>query len=408
MTPISTPTNGSSSTFEEHIASAFESVRQSLATALGEASCDPSQPQEVARRLGINRNLTWKVSKVICTPDLFQAMQHMPGHEGIEILSNAAEKSGASQPAIARIASTLHEFERVVELHAGDWATLELILDSMGGAGSEERMEQSRRLAFRGNSAIWGVQTRVRVNTMVIAPAKDKADWLDMAMLAGVVDFRCLRPNVRWRLFRPQVYREHDGNPMDADLGPLDVGLSDSSGPTLLSEFCSPRMPQIRKRREGTALVFELMESPVGNTGAFTCFMGTLIRGGAPRYASADDPTMGFSVQVGMPAEHALLDVLMHRSLGVTAMPELRTFGQVHTPDPNMPEHDLPMEERARELVGLPPAISTPLVPRYDDLVRHTLDRAGWNARDFRAIRLAVKYPPMHSTIMMKFPLPVR
>jgi hypothetical protein len=48
-----------------------------------------------------------------------------------------------------------------------------------------------------------------------------------------------------------------------------------------------------------------------------------------------------------------------------------------------------------------------PLVPRYTDMVRKVMDNAGWNPGDFRCLRLIMLYPPMPSTVVMRYPLPM-
>ena len=69
---------------------------------------------------------------------------------------------------------------------------------------------------------------------------------------------------------------------------------------------------------------------------------------------------------------------------------------------------EAPIAERVRELSGHPPMVATPLADGYDRLVARVFERAGWDAREFRAFRVTVAYPPMHSMVLMRFPLPAR
>ena len=54
---------------------------------------------------------------------------------------------------------------------------------------------------------------------------------------------------------------------------------------------------------------------------------------------------------------------------------------------------------------GIP---STPDVPRYPELVRYALDRAGFDAEKFDVYRCRVEYPVMPSTVALTWELPKR
>jgi hypothetical protein len=134
--------------FEEQLTDSFLELRKSLNTLVTAFGSKPTQPQDMARRLGVNRNLTWKLSKVLCANDLQEAIQHLPGEEGVEIMLRAAQKKGVTRKLANNVRSAHAAFNRVVEVHSGDRATLELMLDSWCGNGSSDRLEQSRKLAF--------------------------------------------------------------------------------------------------------------------------------------------------------------------------------------------------------------------------------------------------------------------
>src|SRR5690349_9712018 len=118
--------------FEEQLTTSFQELRRSLSTLVNACGSKATKPQEMARRLGINRNLTWKLSKVISAHDLYEAIQHLPGDEGVEIMVRAAEKKGIDGELARNVRSAHAAFNRVVEVHSGDRATLELMLDSWG------------------------------------------------------------------------------------------------------------------------------------------------------------------------------------------------------------------------------------------------------------------------------------
>lgn len=396
-------------TFEADLTTSFQEFRRSLAEMLAAGGADAGSPGDVARRLGLNLNLTWKLAKVLGEGDIYTALQHLPGDEGIEILTGAMQRVGVSADKIGAFRAALARFDDVVRLHAGDRNTLELILDSMGGAGSGERLEQSRKMAFRGNSGLWGLQARVRSTTTVIAPSKDDPSMIDLSIVGGVVDFRRLRPGIRWPLFRPRQYHD-DGTPivLGPKEEPVDPTSADPSQPMLIKAFCSHNMPQVRAVRSRLGWDYEMGDGPVGNLGAFTCFFGRIVRKAVVSHWTEQDPFLDLLSHVTMPVETMIFDVLVHQDMAFLMSPQVMLLASTDGVGPGNADQSIPLEARAVELSGRPPLLGTPLIPRYDDLVATVFARGGWNLREFRALRLTIKYPPMHSVAVMRNLLPKR
>lgn len=394
--------------FEEHLTSAFASLRDSLQSLLSTLDVDKASSPEVARRLNLSRNLTWKVSKVLASQDLHEGLQHLPGDAAIDLLLTAAAQRGAPDRTIRSVRESCRELERVVKVHVGDRATLDLYLDGMAG-GASERLEQSRKLAFRGNSGVWGLQARARITAAFVAPSASSADLLDTAIVGGIVGLRRLRPVVRWPLFRSHRYRA-DGSPEanQPEGEAIDPRFDSPDVPRLIGEFCSTTDLPIRAVRDSRGLMYELMEGRVGNTGAFTCFFGSVYRAHAPRYTTDDDKTGEFGTHAMLPFEHLLFDLFVHRDLPFADTIDVRTVGHFDGAPPRDETMLAPIAESARELSGRPPLVATPLVEQYDRLITTVFERAGWRQSDFRAVRLSISYPPMNSTTIMRFALPER
>lgn len=395
--------------FEEDLTAAFQSLRGSLERLVGSTGVDAREPQELARRLGVNRNLTWKISKVLGIPDLYQALQHLPGDEGLEIFVKAARAAGASDALAENVRAAQRAFARVVEIHAGDRGTLDLMLESMSGAASTERLENSRKLAFRGNSAVWGIQARVRFTTSFLAPNAEDPSMLDSALVGGITDLRRLRAGVRWPLFRPRWYND-DGSPRanSPREEAIDPALAHSDGPKLITDFCTPTIPSIRLVKNQMGWVYELDEAPIGNAGAVTCCFGTFSRRAVPRYRTDSDRFGELGTHVYMPFESLQFDLIVHRDLAYMLKAEARVRAQLEGQDPGPNHLELPVVEGITELTGQPPVLASPKIPRYEELMQRVFDRVGWDRRHFRGIRLTIAYPTMHSMTVLRFPLPER
>lgn len=390
---------------ERQLADAFERVRRELDAVHRAAGLDPDVPQDVARRLGINRNLTWKFSRVICGTDLHDAMSHMPSREGVRILLIAAERAGVAAGPIAAVRAAHDEFVRVIEAHAGDRPTLDLMLDNLGGEGV--RLEQSRKLAFRGNSGLWGAQARGRVATMLLAPSAANPDELDTAMTAGIVDFRRLRPGVRWPMFSPTWHGgDDDPRPIDLIDEAMDPSMAGTPGPKLIADFCEPGVPELGLVKTPLGWLYELADGPVGKAGSMTVYFGLYTHGGGTRYRTADDRYGDLFTNITMPVEHLQFDMVFHRDLSFVRAAEAFVRGNLGVP--GAPPQTLPFGLRPELVAETAVGLRSELCPRYAELIDRALRGMGHRPEDFAVLRVEMAYPPMHASVGMRFELPER
>lgn len=366
-------------------------------------------PQEVSRTLGLDKNLTWKLARVIGTDNTGEALHHLPGANAIKILLKAMDKAGANDGVRERVRRAYDEIGRVVEVHVGDRSTLELVLDGLNQSG-QERLEVSRKIAFRGNSGVWGVQAKAKVTLAILAPNAENPAVLDSAFLRGFVGFRRLRAEMSWPL---SVNRNWMGEgepsvPRGSPLVPEDV----EHGLPILQAFTTDQRPDFERKQTRNGLYYMLPPGPVGNTAAFDCFFGEVTMADVPRYRTQDERTGEFTATISVPIEHQLLDVLVHRDLAPGFHPEAFVYG-----DPlggqalggaTQSQCVLPIDESVRQLPGSPPITVTPIYPRYAELVDMAYRRVGWDPADFVGYRLVVKYPPMGTAVSVRFDLPER
>lgn len=394
--------------FEDDLSQAVMSLRRSIVNLVVAMGADPTSPQEMSRRFGLDKSMTWKMSKLIRADRLLAAVPHVPGGMGIRIICDSLRAAGAPEQLLEDLDHARSEFERVVEVHAGDRGTLELMADSTAFSEAVEKLEQSRKLAFQGNIGIWGIRARIRTNTVVLTPTPGNPEQAEMAVVGGMVDCCRLRGNSRWPLFRLRPHIK-DGQPIPPAMRarPLTPGSGDA---WILSSFCSSPLPTIRRNDDGRALTLELGEGPVGKTGSFTFFFGTSVAG-LPLYRDQEYLWSDHSASILTPVETLIFDVFVHRDLPLAA-PGLAVFAGI-TPDPNRPNDlnpadRLPVGERVVSLGQLPGSAHTPESAIYGDLVKWIFTLRGWAPNDFRGYRVEMKYPAMPSNVVMRFPLPER
>ena len=393
--------------FEHDCETALSGLRVAVLELYGALGAPAEQPQEVARAFGLDKNLTWKVSRLLGTPDAADALQFLPGAGALRILLRAMEGAGSER--VERVQSAYDHLDEVVQTHLGDRSTLQLVLDGIG-PGRAEPLEASRKLAFRGNSGVWGVQARAKVTIAALAPNADRPDRLDTAFVRGYLGFRRLRSASSWPLSTRRDWYG-DGQAYKPGARPLEPDQVENGLP-ILREFTTAPGPVFELRRMPTGFYFVLPPGPVGNSAAFDCFLGEVSRAEVPRYHEGSDRFGEFSTSITAPIEYQLLDVILHRDLAEQFEPEAFLYGNPlgervgGSTDPT--QTHLPLGDQVHRLPGSPPVVATPIYPRYTELVELVYRRAGWDPAAFVGYRLVTKYPPMGTSVSMRFALPER
>lgn len=399
--------------FPDHVRAVVGELSAALFELLTATGTQPSRPQHVARQLGLDKSLAWKVARLATAANPIAAIPLVPGESGIEILLRAAAKARAPAEILARARDAAAAFDRLVSVHAEDRATLELMANELlPPEDRAERDDAARRLAFQGNSAIFGVRARARFGAYVVAPSAE-TNLLDLMFVAGLVGFRRIRANARAPLFQHQLYHD-DGSPLAATSSPIAPPPPGADGMPILGEFCRPTVPPIRRTQVLNGQLYELTEGPVGRTHSADCVYSICDRAGASAHATKLDQFGEHSTYVLVPIEAVQADLLIHRSLPFTMPPEVSLFGMIPT-SPRSPQDRhrdrLPIAETAERVPLLGGAnhldgLETPLFPRYVELMRYALDRVGWNPEEFDAWRVTIRYPPVPSLVLLRFPLP--
>jgi len=394
--------------FEAELRHRVRSVQGSLVELYAAVEVDPATPQEVSRTLGINRNLAWKLSKLMAAEEPLGEIDHLPRAAAVDLVVQAFDRAGAEADAIAGFRDAMSAFDAVIDEHLGDRGLLELIVGPMLPSHLRvERDRAARRLSFLGNSATWGLQARVRFSAMVIGPSASDPEMLDAVTIGGLAGYRRLRAGIRWPLLR--VQGASDGTTwMTTDREPMDPRIRGDAAP-LLEDFCSGDQPGIVRREVPGGLQFEIGDGPVGNRGMTTSVFGLVTRRFAPRSAPEPDDTGAHLAFWTTPVEHAIADLVVHRDLGFGLPPRIEYQGRM-SPTSNDPSgmsglEPLDLAEPLQALGAGPPQFATPLLPNYRSIIDAALARMGWRAADFEAWRIVVPYPPCPSTATFRFGL---
>src|SRR5262245_44970872 len=147
--------------FENQCRASVDRLRSALIELYDSIGADPGKPQDVSRSLRVNKTLAWNVARLLQAEDSLAAVPHVPGASSLEKVIQASARNGADAETVAKAREAVADFRRMISAHAGDRPTLDLIID--GARSAKSPLELSRKLAFRGNSGLYGVQARTQL-----------------------------------------------------------------------------------------------------------------------------------------------------------------------------------------------------------------------------------------------------
>ena len=403
------PVSGSSTLpFPAHARAVVRSLRGAFSELLNSLGADPQDPQSLSRSFGLNKNLAWKISKVIQTDDPALALQQIPGAAGIKIFVRCMERAGASAALLQTAREAIHEYERLIRVHSGDRATLEMMGNELSPAGRQQRDEFHRKMLFQGASYVWGAQARVILKVGIVGPGHGPG-LLDFASLSALIDFRRFRPNVAW-LMAARRSSNDDGTGMSPPASEaIDPRYSSADQAPLMADFCSQPLPELRRFSDPIGTSFELVEGPVGNTGALTCVVGTIQRY-IPYYRTPANDWGEHSAMCDTPAELLILDLFFHERFTFAIPPEPVLYSELGAAAPypgrGRERNRLPLSESLQDLGTGPLLLATPEVRRYSQMVQMMFDRMNWAPTDFHGFRMKIAYPVCPTALVLRYRLP--
>lgn len=396
--------------FDVDAKAVVRAVRRSFSELLAGVGLDPSMPQVISRRIGLNKNLAWKISKVVGDDDPAVVLQQMPGPAGIRIFFEGLERAGAAKDRLSSARDAVDAYERLIQTHSGDRATLDMLSTDLSPTGRQQIDEQHRKLLFQGSGYVWGVQARVMLKLAVIKP-HDDGQTLDLVHVSGLFDFRRLRQRASWAM-ASRTWKSDRGSTMNMPMPePVDPRFAGVGQAPLMADFCTNPLPELIKYDHATGATFELPEGPIGNAAAIDCVLGTIQRG-VPMFRTEEDQWGEHNGICDTPAEQLVYDLFVHESMTFAHQPEALLLSDLRSsnryPGRDRMRDQLPLNEALRDLGKSELAPATPELARYSDLNQYVFDRMGWKPAEFLAFRIKVAYPVCPSSLVLRYPLPER
>lgn len=405
---------GHHQSFELQAERVLSRLRDSFAQIVDSLTLSTGQPSELQKVLGIDKTLGWKILKVAHGDDVFLAVQHVPGPAAIRTFLKAAAARSTPSALVESATSALADFEALIDRHAGDRASLETMAAGFAKRGRGTAELPHRKAAVRANAHIWGVHAATQFKADFVLPGTEPGR-IDIASLRGFVGLRRMRPNVTWVVSRArcadddgQVRKPFVLTPID----PPEEAGADGAPVPLLRDFCSRPLPRFRRVTSPDGfLEDELVEGPVGNTGAVTCITAEVGHNVATCYREEHNRFGNHIVRLRTPCDKLLFDVLIHEDVYRDLHPMLVLHSELAGGPPFPGGHarnNLPVFETVEPIGRGPSAVHSPEVPRYGQMVRYVIDKLGCDGSRLKVYRVRVAFPPIPTSLAVRYELPER
>ncbi len=385
--------------------SAVEVLKRALRELNASVDADPLRPQAVSRQLGLDKNLTWKFMRIVRSDDAAEALSLLPGPSGADIYLRAFEKSGAPAKVIAKVRAAFEAVSSLTSTRIGGRHELGTVLDGLRRDG---QLEQSRRVAFRGLSGVFGVQAKLRLTTQIIAPPLENqaSSVYNLFLIVGLIGLRRNRPVAGLPLFRFASVSSDVASATDLKMHPLVSDPTvDPSRAWILQEFTTIASDAVHARAGAGSHLLELGHGAIGSAGSGDVCFGAKIDGALNTRRTPGDTRLEFATAVRVPSESVVTDLFVPNALADAQRSSCEVYGLL--------SGSLPQSVEDRKQVQLPIASCIEFLPvdesalaiaefaRYGELVLMAFAQAGLEPRDFQCLRVRIDYPPCPAEVMV-------
>jgi hypothetical protein len=365
------------------------------------------RPVDVSTRLGLDRSLAWKIWQVAAGAGPCPSAAHIPGRQGFERFLESASKAGVDEGTIHVARDAFRAFQKLTTVHAGDRASVDIMLGTLTDEGRTRLEMALRRDGFRANAHFLGAQVGALYQMDVVLPPRS-GFMPDVARVRGHFGLRRNRAGASLLIARTTLVSAEGANPAPRRV-PLTaiaptIGSHDAL-PALLQDFCSRPTPGVTRRTiQGVTVEDELVPGEVGQLGALDVVTGELMAEMRERPVDKQAVTM----LVPLPSERLCYDVLLPRAFVFDAAPAARVHSTMQTDLPYLRREDfdaIPVPEHLEALGSAATAPPSPDIPHHPEMLAWVLKTLGRNAAEFDLYRLRMRFPPAPSCVGVAYSL---
>ena len=387
--------------FAEVASEAMAGLRGALAALL--VGCDSvigTRPIDIARGLGIDMKLAWKMSHLAEAARPFDSVRHLPGTAGMRIFLDAASGRDADPDAVKRSKEAFAAVQGVISQYCGTRKVFETMVLEIQEAGDRPPAQADRKRLFEGARSVWGLKADLVHRMDILHPCRVEG-LLDCVTIRTLAGTRRLRGGIPLVFPRPRVVDDRGMESRSSLREPLDSAIGPGAFP-VVEALCDGPLPTLRAQTQAEGMIFEAPPLDAADPSGFTVVTGEILRAAQPTRVQGDSHGIYQLMRLRVPAPVAIFDVLVHESLvDRDVQPDSYLASELHVSASfihNVRRVRLPIGIRRRE-------IEPEAVPGLDSKggIQARLDMAmqalTCRREEFRWFRLEVEYPPICSLI---------
>lgn len=373
-------------------------LKKAVSGILTALPCDLQQPRDVYRTLDIDRMIGWNIYKLHEVDDCFLSVRHIPRKAAFKGFLRAARAKGVSKELLKDAEVHFNEFEELVELHAGDRPSMEMMLLAYSEEGMEQASIDHRKLAFTGNRFLYGLEAKTRLTITLFEP-NGKPDSWKLTLLKGSFGLRRNRPNIPWFYVRPRLFNEFSEEAQSPESQPL-VETENGDLP-YYSQFCNCSLPGLKSRSKFVDSVEEIFPRQTGNAGLMDLVFAEVLE--LNNFNLDEDGST--SAKVITPCHSAATDIIIPSS----EVGEGRfSPGIVSSILEESDSYNVNVIDIARSILPVTPTLEIrPTVemaildgvPNYAEIIQDVFKRRDLNPLNYTTIRNHVHFPVIPSNI---------
>lgn len=385
---------GQPGSLDETVARVGRRLADTFGSLLASLPGAPHRPQELARTLNINKDLSSRILKVVENRDPIAIAHAIPGPEPLRRLIRAGARRKIERGVLRAAEQSVDEFESLIRNVAGDRGGLDTIISAWLPEVREKAELLSKQAVFKGMSQIRGLSAEVDFVTRFVHPAASgrKRDYV---LLSGLRSLRRLRPDA-------VVALNYFGLHPAAGSGQLltmDGNAADDQHDYILEQFCSSPRPHFAISEERAMTSQILSDDEVGLKSATDLTWAHIQRSSEIR---------GVFSTVNVPTRKGIYDLFLHPDIEPRVEPALEIHdttekGVARFGDPARAADLLDIKANIDFLGVGASRFRCTEIPSYMDMIEFVCRKMGWNASELLGYRCSIDYPLYGSQITMAF-----
>jgi hypothetical protein len=366
----------------------------------------PYRPQDLARTLGIKKDLSSRVLRASRNRDPVAVVHLMPGPAPLRQLLQAAAEKIADTDILREGEEAVRQFDALIHEEAGDRTSLDAIISTCLPDAREKFELFNKQAVYRGMAQLKGAAAEVTLNTGLLYPADD-GERLDGVWIIGSIGLRRIRPSAVVHFCSHRLGPSaNPRSPLTLDRKPVE----DLQG-LVLERFCSSPLPPLRAHHQETTVHYTLANDAIGLSSAVDLYLSEFTPRCMRRYRGPTPWMYGPSAEIEIPTKTLIFDVLIHEDVYPGSDPTLLVYdtsvrGLVNLGDRDRDIDRLDVAETIQPLGRGTSKWRASEVPQYVEIVRHVLDKIGWDGEHMHGYRCKVHYPIYGSQLYLAFNAP--